>query len=56
MTSYTLVLGKTETDAMPGDTGDSDYKQLRQGREDKGAVCHLMKQEQLQITNFISCW
>ena len=32
MTCYTLVLGKTETDAIPGDTGDCDYKQLREGR------------------------
>ena len=34
MTCYTLVLGKTETDAMAGETGDCDYKQLRQERGD----------------------
>ena len=28
------MLGKTETDAMAGETGDCDYKQLRQERGD----------------------
>ena len=49
MTCYTLVLGKTETDAMAGETGDCDYKQLRQER---GGWCCVSSYETGTVADY----